>query len=234
MSAQIAIVGGGPSGLALAAMLERSGFDYIVYERSSKDTPPRGGCLDLHEDCGQRAMREAGVFEEFKKNSRDGDATIHRLYDHKGNMRLIWGKGRNAPEIDRWQIREILLTAIPEHKIRWSHALESAQRDAKGQVVLKFTNGHTASGFKLVVGADGTLSLIRHLVYQPHATVWNAPSNLVLLSGYRRAARVLGQTLSHNQNPPWQPLLFSNAIHWRCGLSRHYGQGQASVQLPSG
>lgn len=164
MAPVIAIVGGGPSGLALAAILERKGMDYIVYERSQRDVPPRGGCLDLHPGSGQRAMREAGVFEEFQKHSRTGDATIHLLYNHYGEKVFEFGKGRDAPEIDRWAIRKVLLTGIPEHKIVWSKSVEKAERDENGRVVLTFSDGSTATGFTLVVGADGTNSKIRHLV----------------------------------------------------------------------
>lgn len=85
MAPSIAIVGGGSSGLALAAIFQQKGFhDYVLYERSRRDVPPRGGCLDLHPGSGQRAMREAGVYEEFRKCSRTGDATIHVLYNHRG------------------------------------------------------------------------------------------------------------------------------------------------------
>ncbi|KAL4880382.1 hypothetical protein BJY04DRAFT_228659 [Aspergillus karnatakaensis] len=160
----IAIVGAGPAGLALAAVLQKLNIDYVVYERSQKDAPPHGGCLDLHPGSGQRAMREAGVFAEFKKHSRTGDATIHRLYNHKGEQVFAFGEGRDAPEIDRWAIRKVLLTGIPDEKVVWSKAVQSAERDARGQVVLTFADGTTASGFKLVVGADGTFSKIRHLV----------------------------------------------------------------------
>lgn len=161
---QIAIVGGGPAGLALAAGLQQQGIDYTVYERSGRNASPRGGCLDLHPGSGQRAMREGGVFEEFKKQSRVGDATIHLLYNQKGEQVFKFGEGRDAPEIDRWAIREVLLTGIPGEKVVWSKNLQSAARDESGQVVLTFTDGTIASGFKLVVGADGTASKIRHLV----------------------------------------------------------------------
>ncbi|CCC13581.1 hypothetical protein SMACR_07205 [Sordaria macrospora] len=164
-SNKIAIVGGGPSGLALAALLEKKGgFDYVVYESSAEHVPPRGGCLDLHPGSGQRAMREAGVFDEFKKYARYGDATIHRLFDHKGNSLFDFGEGRDAPEIDRWAIRKVLLSGIPKGKIHWRKPVQKAERDESGQIVLTFTDGSTASGFKLVVGADGTFSKIRHLV----------------------------------------------------------------------
>jgi 2-polyprenyl-6-methoxyphenol hydroxylase-like FAD-dependent oxidoreductase len=43
-SNKIAIVGAGPSGLALAAILEKQGgFDYVLYESSAENIPPRGG-----------------------------------------------------------------------------------------------------------------------------------------------------------------------------------------------
>ena len=86
MALDIAIVGGGPSGLALAAALERAGLDYIVYERSARDTPPHGGCFDLHAGSRQDAMREAGCFEEVRKHDRGGNATIRRVWDNEGNI----------------------------------------------------------------------------------------------------------------------------------------------------
>lgn len=164
MTADIAIVGAGPSGLALAALLEKSGISYITYERSKKDAPPYGGCLDLHANSGQRAIKDAGLFDEFKKYARYGDATIHSIFNHLGEKAFQFGEGRDAPEIDRADLRKVLLTGIPEEKVCWSKALQSADRDDNGQVVLSFTDGTTASGFKLVVGADGTFSKVRPLV----------------------------------------------------------------------
>ncbi|KAB5580887.1 hypothetical protein GE09DRAFT_455594 [Coniochaeta sp. 2T2.1] len=163
---RIAIVGGGPSGLAFAALLEKQGIsDYVLYESSAEDAPPRGGCLDLHPGSGQRALREAGVFKEFKKYGRYGDATIHRLFDQKGNNLFDFGEGRDAPEIDRSALRKVLLCGIPIEKVHWKKAVDKVERDAvTGQVVLTFADGTTASGFKLVVGADGTWSKVRHLV----------------------------------------------------------------------
>ncbi|KAK4199002.1 hypothetical protein QBC40DRAFT_177399 [Triangularia verruculosa] len=162
---KIAIVGGGPSGLALGAILEKKGgFDYVIYDSSAEDVPPRGGCLDLHHGSGQRALREAGVMEEFKKYGRYGDATIHRLYTHKGENLFNFGEGRDAPEIDRWALRKVLLTGIPKEKVHWKKAVASTIRDENGQIVLNFADGTTATGFRLVVGADGTWSKVRHLV----------------------------------------------------------------------
>lgn len=164
MVVDVAIVGGGPSGLALAGMLERAGISFIVYERGARDEAPRGGCLDLHIGSGQRAMKDAGCFEKFRENGRLGAATIHKVYDHNGNMVHTWGEGRDAPEIDRFLIKKCLLSTFPDERIQWKKTLESASRNEQGQIELKFTDGTTASGFKLVVGADGINSKIRPLV----------------------------------------------------------------------
>ena len=166
-SPDIAIVGGGPCGLALAGILERAGFDYIVYERGSQDEVPRGGCLDLHTGSGQRACREAGCFDEMRKYGRLGDATEAWVWDHNGNRIDSWGKDRDAPELDRHQIKLALLTTIPPEKILWNKEVAKSTRDEKGRVTLHFAEGSTATGFKLVVGADGVRSKIRHLVMPP-------------------------------------------------------------------
>jgi 2-polyprenyl-6-methoxyphenol hydroxylase-like FAD-dependent oxidoreductase len=149
MVADIAIVGGGPSGLALAGMFERAGISYTVYERSDRDTPPRGGCLDLHQGTGQLAMQEAGCYTKFREFGRSGDASIHQVWDHKGNKSFKWGEGADQPELDREQIKQALLTTIPSEKIEWLKAVASAERDEKGNVVLNFKDGTTAAGFKL-------------------------------------------------------------------------------------
>ncbi|KAJ6056803.1 uncharacterized protein N7446_007694 [Penicillium canescens] len=153
MVPEIAIVGGGPSGLALAGVLEQYGIDYVVYERSREDVPPRGVVL-----------KEAGCFEEFKKYARGGYATIHWLWDYEGNKLFPFGEGRDSPEIDRAQLKRVLLSSVPKHKIRWSAGVQSSSRNENGEVQLNFTDGTTTSGFKLVVGADGLRSKIRHLV----------------------------------------------------------------------
>ena len=164
MTPDIAIVGGGPCGLVLAGMLEKQGIDYIVYERSAEDTPPRGGCLDIHRSSGQIALKEAGCFEKFKKYARGGYATIHTICDPQGNTLFPFGEGRDSPEIDRAQLRRVMLSSIPKEKVRWSSPVKSSFRNGNGDVVLEFEDGTTASGFKLVVGTDGVRSKIRHLV----------------------------------------------------------------------
>ena len=160
----IAIIGGGPCGLTLARLLECKGIDYVVYERDeSVNSNHAGGSLDIHPDTGQHALREGGLFDEFKKYARYDD-TVFAIADKLGKRLLELGLGRDTPEIDRSELRQILLDAIPEDKIKWGHALRSVSVGEDNRPVLQFANGVVLSGFKLVVGADGAWSKLRSMV----------------------------------------------------------------------
>lgn len=170
--APIAIVGGGPCGLTFARLLETAGIDYIVFERDASPENAlqfQGGTLDLHGDTGQEALRRAGLIEEFEKLARR-DATTVIVQDFRGNFRKRFGEGRDAPEIDRLQLRQLLLNSLPAHRIRWASALQGIERTSKighghgADCTLKFADGSTESGFRLVVGADGAWSRVRPLV----------------------------------------------------------------------
>jgi 2-polyprenyl-6-methoxyphenol hydroxylase-like FAD-dependent oxidoreductase len=160
----IAIIGGGPCGLTLARLLACKGVNYVVYERDESENSNRaGGSLDLHPETGQHALREGGLFDEFKRYARYDD-TLFALADKLGKRLLQIGQGRDAPEIDRSELRQILLDAIPKDKVKWGHTLTSATVDEDNRPVLQFANGVVMSGFKLVVGADGAWSKVRPMV----------------------------------------------------------------------
>lgn len=206
----IAIVGAGPCGLALAGILEKRGItDYVLYERGHRDEVPRGGCLDLHVGSGQRACKEAGCFDLMRKYGRLGDATESWVWDHKMNKLKSWGKGRDAPELDRSQIKAALLTTIPSEKIQWNKEISNSTRDADGQVVLKMSDGTTASGFKLVVGADGVRSKIRHLVSHRTPLLLGKASviDTFLHLGDSRSTKVRWHRLCHRTHLQRQPVL---------------------------
>lgn len=162
MSPRIAIIGGGPCGLTLARLLERKGIDYVVYERDESEVSARrGGSLDIHAETGQLALKEAGLFQEFLKSARYEDTAL-RIANQQGERVFQADEGgRDAPEIDRIQLRQILLNSIPSEKIDWNHALKDVTTDKDGHHILEFTNGASVSGFKLVVGADGAWSKVR-------------------------------------------------------------------------
>ncbi|TQN64643.1 Monooxygenase asqM [Colletotrichum shisoi] len=131
--AAIAIIGAGPCGLTFARLLEQNNIDYVVFERDANSTPTplyQGGTLDLHANSGQQAIKRAGLFEEFRKLAR-WDATRLVVRNPECTLKKSFGEGRDAPEIDRFQLRQLLLDSIPSHRVRWGHGVQSIERDPK-------------------------------------------------------------------------------------------------------
>lgn len=105
-------------------------------------------------------MKEAQLWDEFQKLARyDGEDRV--LKDRFNNMHAEQrGIDTGRPEIDRKYLRDMLLDAIPSEYFKWGHHLKTV--DEFG--TLYFASGNTASGFDLVVGADGAWSKIQRLL----------------------------------------------------------------------
>jgi 2-polyprenyl-6-methoxyphenol hydroxylase-like FAD-dependent oxidoreductase len=156
----IVIVGAGIGGLALARVLHVNGIDAVVYEREpSRGARGQGGMLDIH--SGQRALREAGLIDQFYAIAR-GEGQDMRLLEPDGTLLLQEDTPEGAPlerpEVDRADLRDLLLDSLPEHAVRWGHAFESADNG-----VLHFADGSSAT-YDLLVGADGAQSRVRALL----------------------------------------------------------------------
>ncbi|MFI9236954.1 FAD-dependent oxidoreductase [Streptomyces sp. NPDC053079] len=156
----IAIVGAGLGGLALARVLHVNGIDAVVYEREpSRGARGQGGMLDIH--SGQRALREAGLIDQFFAIAR-GEGQDMRLLEPDGTLLLQEDTPEGAPlerpEVDRADLRNLLLDSLPEDVVRWGHAFAYADHD-----LLHFTDGSSAT-YDLLVGADGANSRVRPLL----------------------------------------------------------------------
>src|SRR4051812_50192562 len=99
----IAIVGAGLSGLVCARILQRSGTPATVYEAdATPDARQQGGSLDIHDDTGQVALKEAGLHEQFLARTHPGGEDV-RLLDKNGRVYLdrrepAGGQGRAGSE----------------------------------------------------------------------------------------------------------------------------------------
>jgi 2-polyprenyl-6-methoxyphenol hydroxylase-like FAD-dependent oxidoreductase len=161
---RIAIVGAGPGGLTLARVLLVHGITSTVFEREPYPrSRPQGGSLDMHVESGQFAIEQAGLSAEFSRLARYEDQQM-TIYDTEGTLRFFNdGADGMRPEIDRGQLREMLIDSLPDGIIRWNHQLSAIERLPDQSVRLVFANG-TEEVFNLVVGADGTWSRVRPLL----------------------------------------------------------------------
>ncbi|KIZ17136.1 FAD-dependent oxidoreductase [Streptomyces natalensis] len=163
---RIAIIGAGPGGLLCARALQRHGIPVTVFDRDAyAEDRPQGGTLDLHEDTGQVALRAAGLDRECAAVARPEGQEM-RLLDHTGALlfrhRPEAGE-ESRPEIDRVQLRRLLLDALAPGTVRWGRYLRTLHPLGGGPHRAEFDDGPDDT-FDLVIGADGAWSRVRPLL----------------------------------------------------------------------
>lgn len=165
---RIAIIGAGPGGLTCARILQQHGITVTVHDLDASPTArDHGGTLDMHPDSGQHALRAAGLLDDF----------LARARPEGRQMRLV---GRDAhilfnaippeadpaegnPEIDRGQLRSLLLDSLKPATVHWGHKVTRCEPLGDGTHRLHFADRTTADA-DLVIGADGAWSKVRRLL----------------------------------------------------------------------
>ena len=160
---KIAIVGGGPGGLTLARLLQMNGADVKVYERDAhKDARPKGATLDLHEESGLLALKEAGLMAAFLANYRPGAEKL-RITDKYANIIFddhdYISRDISRPEIDRGPLQQILLDSLQPGTVVWDSQFLNMKLQGDGWKI-EFKNGIAVTA-DIVIAADGANSKIR-------------------------------------------------------------------------
>jgi 2-polyprenyl-6-methoxyphenol hydroxylase-like FAD-dependent oxidoreductase len=171
----IAIIGGGLGGLTAARVLATRGITSAIFElEPDRAARVQGGMLDIHEDDGQQAVRAADLWESFSELVQPGgeatrvlDSRATVLRDDRDNGEL------KRPEVDRGQLRDMLIDALPEDTIHWGQratAIRPVTPDAgAGRYKVEFDNGHSITT-DLLIGADGAWSKVRALLTEAWPT----------------------------------------------------------------
>ncbi|WP_406109452.1 FAD-dependent monooxygenase [Streptomyces sp. NBC_01003] len=162
----IAIVGGGLGGLVLARVLHLGGVEAAVYDlEASAAARPQGGMLDMHVESGQAALRAAGLHKEFVAAIHAGGESM-RILDRHGAVRMEESDGGGTdgrPEVNRHDLRDMLLASLPEGTIRWGAKVTGARPLTGGRHEVTLASGETFTT-DLLVGADGAWSKVRPLL----------------------------------------------------------------------
>lgn len=167
---RIAIIGGGPAGLTLGLHLHKQSIPFTIFELRQRPTDEElaqpSGMLDLHEESGIAAIRQCGLYGEFREligecseaqKVSDKDGSI--LYEDEGAL-------SERPEISRHYLTRLLGSHIPPECIKWGYKLLSARpvTTTDGTMTELNFGPNEKLLFDLVIGADGTWSQIRNML----------------------------------------------------------------------
>ncbi|KZM27227.1 uncharacterized protein EKO05_0002263 [Ascochyta rabiei] len=197
---KIAICGAGPVSLTLANILQNNNIPFTIYEASSS-IRTQGGSLDLHPQSGQLALKEAGLWDLFKKYARP-ESDVLKIVRLDG--KVLWdGNGDDKqeveetekfdgrPEIDRRALVKLLSENLETEKIVFGKKLREvvSSRATEEKYDLHFADGTTVTNFDLVVGGDGAWSKVRKLL----------SDDMPRYSG----VSMVSASLSNVRNNPW-------------------------------
>ncbi|WP_435120575.1 FAD-dependent oxidoreductase [Amycolatopsis thermoflava] len=165
MRTPFTIIGAGLGGLTLARVLHVHGIPAAVYEAEpSPMARTQGGMLDIHDYNGQLAVEAAGLMAEFRGLVLEGRQAM-RILDQAGTV--LFEKSDDGtggrPEVQRGELRRMLLDALPAGTVHWGHKASGARTLGDGRHEVTFTDGRTIVT-DLLIGADGAWSRVRPLL----------------------------------------------------------------------
>ncbi|KAF9365617.1 hypothetical protein BGX34_009239 [Mortierella sp. NVP85] len=165
---KVLIIGSGLAGLSHAAILERAGIPYEIFEKA-KELRPVGsaisvgpGVMPMFSQLGILEKVEAKgklMTESFMRNEKF-ELVTHLDFHTEAVERYGWP----SYVISRPALQEILLGLVPKHKIHLNKRVLSFCETGDG-VMIRTSDNKTHHG-NILVGADGAYSSVRQTMYE--------------------------------------------------------------------
>lgn len=161
---KIAIIGAGPVGLTIAVLLQQKGVEVHVYERDQNaQTRVWGGTLDLHQESGQKAMKKAGLLDQYYAMALPMGIKIADEHCNILFTKEITPENQyDNPEINRNHLREMLLNSLSDNTVVWDMNF-TGMEESNGRWQLHFKDKPDVTA-DLVIGANGGMSKVRRYV----------------------------------------------------------------------
>jgi salicylate hydroxylase/6-hydroxynicotinate 3-monooxygenase len=166
----IAIIGAGIGGLALAGLLARQGASVKIYEQA-REFQRIGAGIQMSPNA-MRVLRALGLEESLRRQAFMPRSWANRVWDTGEYLaELTFGAEAEsrygAPYLlmHRGDLHAALHSAVPPSLVAFDKKLAGLERNGAG-VTLRFTHGSSASA-DAVVGADGVHSLVREILLGP-------------------------------------------------------------------
>lgn len=166
---KVLISGAGVAGLTVAYWLKRYGFTPVIVERAQK--PLTGGYKIDVRGVATQVLKRMGIYEAVLAKNTDMQGAS--LVDKDGTIiNTLTGEAfgnRSAQDVEilRGALCQILLEQIPDIEIIFGDSIKEISQTAN-QVEVKFQKSD-ARTFSLVIGADGSHSNVRNLVFGDEA-----------------------------------------------------------------
>ena len=166
---QVAVVGGGISGLAAAKALIHRGFHVNVYEQSSMLKEVGAGVFIYPNSL--RQLERMGLGDAMSRvGARVGAGSEYCRMDGTvvGKILTTDSDGWNGMYgMHRADLLQVLVNALPSNIIHTGHKCIEFKQDKDG-AILQFENGNEVRA-DLVIAADGINSVLQKYVVEPSA-----------------------------------------------------------------
>lgn len=176
MSEKVLIIGAGSGGLACALFLEKAGIPCEIYEQAPEFSNV-GASFALHQN-GVHVLDQLGLAEEVKKDSHE--LTDYLIKDKAGETLFTINTLTEDPSLfegflymTRHQLIDVLYEEVKKKGIslHFGKRLQAFNQD-EDSVTVQFEDGTEATG-SLLVGADGTRSKVRSLLFPDEQLEYN-------------------------------------------------------------
>ncbi|HEY9640611.1 MAG TPA: FAD-dependent urate hydroxylase HpxO [Coleofasciculaceae cyanobacterium] len=162
---KVVIIGAGMGGLATGIALRQAGYEVEIYDRVS-ELRPAGAAISLWSN-GVKVLNRLGLGKEI---ASIGGQMDRMAYHNKAGepltdfslLPLIEQVGQRPYPVARTDLQGMLLNAFGAEHVHLNSKCVAVEQDEAGATAI-FEDGRKATG-DLVIGADGTHSIIRQYV----------------------------------------------------------------------